>query len=80
MSTPAPTADAAIAFTPADDAARLAGALALPVGRVLACVGLLDAGNTVPFISRYRKEATGGLDEVQLRAAEVLERLDAGTL
>ncbi|WP_280116216.1 Tex family protein [Leucobacter coleopterorum] len=47
----------------------------LGVGReqVLAAVALLDAGSTVPFIARYRKEATGGLDDVQLRALE--ERL-----
>ena len=33
-----------------------------------AAVKLLDDGNTVPFIARYRKEATGGLDDDQLRA------------
>jgi uncharacterized protein len=37
-------------------------------------VGLLNDGNTVPFISRYRKEATGGLDEEQIRSIE--ERLN----
>lgn len=36
--------------------------------QVQATVELLDAGNTLPFIARYRKEATGGLDEEQLRA------------
>ena len=35
--------------------------------QVAAAVELLDAGNTLPFIARYRKEATGGLDEEQLR-------------
>ena len=35
--------------------------------QVEAAVGLLDAGNTLPFIARYRKEATGGLDDEQLR-------------
>lgn len=35
--------------------------------RVTAAVALLDDGNTVPFVARYRKEATGGLDEEQLR-------------
>jgi uncharacterized protein len=34
----------------------------------LGAVALLDEGNTIPFITRYRKEATGGLDEEQLRA------------
>ncbi|MGD8806248.1 MAG: Tex-like N-terminal domain-containing protein, partial [Chloroflexota bacterium] len=35
--------------------------------RVTAAIDLLDDGNTVPFVARYRKEATGGLDEEQLR-------------
>lgn len=35
-----------------------------------AAIELLQAGNTIPFIARYRKEATGGLDEMQLRAIE----------
>ncbi len=38
--------------------------------RVQAAVGLLDDGNTIPFIARYRKEVTRGLDEVALRAIE----------
>ncbi|HCS89707.1 MAG TPA: RNA-binding transcriptional accessory protein, partial [Chromatiaceae bacterium] len=38
--------------------------------QVEAAVGLLDDGATVPFIARYRKEATGGLDDVQLRLLE----------
>lgn len=37
---------------------------------VLAAIELLDAGNTIPFIARYRKEATQGLDEIALRAIE----------
>jgi uncharacterized protein len=41
--------------------------------QVAAAATLLDGGATVPFIARYRKEATGGLDDVQLRAIE--ERL-----
>ena len=36
--------------------------------QVQAAVQLLDDGNTVPFIARYRKEATGGLDDEQLRS------------
>ncbi len=43
-----------------------------------ATVELLDAGNTIPFIARYRKEATRGLDEEQLRQlSELLEKLRA---
>ena len=38
--------------------------------QVQSAVDLLDGGATVPFIARYRKEATGGLDDVQLRALE----------
>jgi uncharacterized protein len=53
--------------------ARIANELAVGPQQVTAAVSLLDAGSTVPFISRYRKEATGGLDDAQLRALE--ERL-----
>lgn len=45
----------------------IAKELSLPPDRVSAAVGLLDDGNTVPFIARYRKEATGGLNDEQLR-------------
>jgi len=41
--------------------------LNLPTGSVSAALELLDEGNTVPFISRYRKERTGSLDEEQIR-------------
>src|SRR2546428_11621988 len=41
--------------------------------QVAAAVALLDEGSTVPFIARYRKEATGNLDDTQLRSLE--ERL-----
>ncbi len=41
--------------------------LSLPAAGVKAVVALLDEGNTVPFIARYRKEATGGIDEVGIR-------------
>ena len=37
---------------------------------LMAVIELLDEGSTVPFIARYRKEATGNLDEVQIRAIE----------
>ena len=38
--------------------------------QILAAIELLDDGNTIPFIARYRKEATGGLDDTQLRHFE----------
>lgn len=44
----------------------IADALKLPVHRVENTLKLLQGGATIPFISRYRKEATGGLDEVQI--------------
>jgi protein Tex len=52
---------------------RLAAELAVKPQQVAAAVALLDAGSTVPFIARYRKEATEGLDDAQLRTLE--ERL-----
>ena len=52
---------------------RLAVELAAKPAQVAAAVALLDEGATVPFIARYRKEATGGLDDIQLRLLE--ERL-----
>lgn len=52
---------------------RLAGELAARTEQVTAAIALLDEGATVPFIARYRKEATGGLDDIQLRLLE--ERL-----
>ncbi|WP_353315950.1 Tex family protein [Candidatus Albibeggiatoa sp. nov. NOAA] len=54
-------------------AQRIAEELAVNERQVLAAVALLDEGATVPFIARYRKEVTGGLDDTQLRALE--ERL-----
>ncbi|SNT02911.1 uncharacterized protein SAMN06265795_11244 [Noviherbaspirillum humi] len=52
---------------------RLAVELAAKPAQVAAAIALLDEGATVPFIARYRKEATGGLDDIQLRLLE--ERL-----
>lgn len=46
---------------------RIAEELSVNIKQVKSAVTLLDEGATVPFISRYRKEATGGLDDVQLR-------------
>ncbi|MFM1748043.1 MAG: hypothetical protein RLZZ188_1709 [Verrucomicrobiota bacterium] len=57
---------------------RLAGELNLRVAQVVATAGLLSEGATVPFIARYRKEATGELDEVQVLAIrDRLEQLRA---
>ena len=53
---------------------RLAGEFKLRPQQVQAAVELLDAGNTIPFIARYRKEATGSLDDQVLR--EMAERLE----
>ncbi|MCB9114608.1 MAG: RNA-binding transcriptional accessory protein [Caldilinea sp.] len=50
--------------------ARIARKLTLAERNVAATVQLLDEGNTLPFIARYRKEMTGGLDEEQIRAIE----------
>ncbi len=52
----------------------IAQELGVGLNQVAAAVGLLDEGATVPFISRYRKEVTGNLDDTQLRNLE--ERLD----
>jgi uncharacterized protein len=52
---------------------KIAEELGVREGQVAAAVGLLDGGATVPFIARYRKEATGTLDDTQLRKLE--ERL-----
>ncbi|MEV5892127.1 Tex family protein [Nonomuraea fuscirosea] len=52
---------------------RIAAELGVRDGQVQATVDLLDGGATVPFIARYRKEATGALDDAQLRTLE--ERL-----
>ena len=52
---------------------RIASELGVAVRQVSAAVELLDGGATVPFVARYRKEATGALDDAQLRTLE--ERL-----
>ena len=49
---------------------RLAAEIAAKPAQVAAAIALLDGGATVPFISRYRKEATEGLDDTQLRMLE----------
>ncbi|UWQ40220.1 RNA-binding transcriptional accessory protein [Leisingera aquaemixtae] len=63
-----------------DTSARISQTIATEIGaaakQVSAAVALLDEGATVPFVARYRKEATGGLDDTQLRTlAERLEYL-----
>ena len=60
---------------------RIAQELNEPTVKVSAAMRLLDEGHTVPFIARYRKEATGQLDDAQLRTLEqrlkVLRALEA---
>src|SRR5919199_6551410 len=59
---------------------QIAGRLNIRLAQVAATSELFDAGNTIPFVARYRKERTGGLDEEQLRevytALETLRALD----
>src|SRR5829696_9448471 len=59
---------------------QIARELALTPRQVASTIALFDEGNTLPFVARYRKEVTGGLDEVQLRdvheRAEYLRELD----
>ena len=76
---PVPAADVAPAAermdVPAEDpaalnariAAALASELGQPASRIEAVVALIDEGATIPFIARYRKEVTGGMDDVALR-------------
>src|SRR6476620_9469980 len=52
------------------EAQRIAAELKLPPEGVAATIALLDEGNTLPFIARYRKERTGGLDEDDIRRLE----------
>ena len=57
-----------------DYASLLAAEFNLRPQQVQAVIELLDAGNTIPFIARYRKEATGSMDDQLLR--ELAERLE----
>jgi uncharacterized protein len=52
---------------------RIAEELGVSEQQVVAAIALLDGGATVPFVARYLKEATGALDDAQLRALD--ERL-----
>ncbi|HAT84863.1 MAG TPA: RNA-binding transcriptional accessory protein, partial [Rhizobiales bacterium] len=51
----------------------IAGDIGCQPKQVIAAIELIDNGDTIPFIARYRKEVTGGLDDVQLRKLD--ERL-----
>ena len=62
-----------MASTVTIDLRHVARGLEFPLRQVQAVVELLDEGNTVPFITRYRKDQTGGLDEQQIR--EIQARL-----
>ncbi len=57
-----------------DIIAKLSEELSIKQTQIEAAVGLMDEGNTIPFIARYRKEVTGSLDDEQLRALS--ERLN----
>src|SRR3954468_17055378 len=68
-------------LAPFDPLPVLVAELGLPAPGIAAVVKLMAEGATVPFIARYRKEATGNLDEVQIRAIgerfEYLTELEA---
>src|SRR5580692_1772289 len=53
---------------------QITNSLNISMHSLVAVIGLLDGGGTVPFVARYRKEATGNLDEVQIR--ETQEKLE----
>lgn len=59
-----------MASTTAIDLGQVSQTLGLAATRVQTVVELLDAGNTVPFITRYRKDQTGGMDEEQIRQVQ----------
>lgn len=58
------------AITPVIDLGLLARRLGLRAAGVQAVVDLLDAGNTIPFVARYRRDQTGGLDEEAIRRVQ----------
>jgi uncharacterized protein len=65
-------------ITPMTHAEQIASQLKVRPSQVTAVINLLDDGNTVPFIARYRKEMTGSLDDEQIRIiADELVRLRA---
>lgn len=75
------TPAAATPAVPASLAERIAAELGVRTEQVAATIEMIDEGATVPFIARYRKERTGGLDDIQLRNLEerltYLRELDA---
>ena len=52
---------------------KISQELQIKTSQTEAVIRLIDAGNTIPFISRYRKEATGGLDDQLLRFSDRLK-------
>ena len=56
-----------------DIAKQIASELSIKAGQAEAVINLIDEGNTIPFIARYRKEAHGSLDDEQIR--NIYERL-----
>ncbi len=64
----APETAAAETLAVADIAHTLNAELGIQSGQIARTIALLDEGNTIPFIARYRKEVTGSLDEVQIQA------------
>ena len=65
-------------ITPMTHAEQISSQLKVKPSQVTAVINLLDDGNTVPFIARYRKEMTGSLDDEQIRIiADELIRLRA---
>lgn len=56
-----------LALSEMDIQRKIAEGLNIPIRQVIPTVNLIKEGNTIPFISRYRKEVTGSLDEVQVR-------------
>ena len=75
METPTPPAERKTSPIPASDLSRIAQDLQIRKVQVEAVLHLLDEGNTIPFITRYRKERTGGLDEETLRTIQ--DRINA---
>ena len=63
---PTPVAEETLPIT--ELARTLSAELHLNSGQIARAIALLDEGNTIPFIARYRKEVTGSLDEVQIQA------------
>ena len=67
---PRPSPASIVAFNPSAAVAAIASGLGLGLTQVRGAVELLSDGNTIPFVARYRKEQTGGLDEVQIGSVD----------